>query len=72
MQNIDKELRKRYKMENTIDAEIISKTEKFWREVKERTEKSLFETQQETKINKQILKFAERQIEKEKEKEINA
>ena len=51
-------------MENTtkVDAEVISKEEKFWRDVKERSEKTLFEQEQEIKLNREVIKFAEKQI----------
>ena len=51
-------------MENTtkVDAEVISKEEKFWRDVKERSEKTLFEQEQEIKLNKEVIKFSEKQI----------
>ena len=55
-------------MENTIDAEVISKEEKFWRDVKERSEKTLFEQEQEIKLNKEVIKFSEKQISENKSK----
>jgi len=57
-------------MENTtkVDAEVISKEEKFWRDVKERSEKTLFEQEQEIKLNKEVIKFSEKQISENKSK----
>ena len=51
-------------MTKNINVEVISKEEKFWREVKEKTERVIFETEQEIKLNKEVLKFAEKQIKK--------
>jgi len=48
--------------EKEIECEIISKVEKFWRDVKERTEKTIFNMEQEMKLNVKVLEFADEQI----------
>ncbi len=45
-----------------IDAVIISKTEKFWKEFKEKAEKQIFDAEKEIEINKNLIKLADSHI----------
>ncbi len=49
-----------------IEATIISKEQKFWEDVKDKTTRIIFETEQEIKLNRKVLEFAVEEIEKSK------
>jgi len=44
------------------DFEIISKVEKFWRDIKEKTEMAIFNSERDIEINKKLLELAEERI----------